>query len=297
MNPLDFHGIYTAMITPFDAEGQFDKTATRNVVKRQVEAGVTGIIPAGTTGESPTLREDELASLFRICVQERGAAKVIAGIGSNDTRKSLEMLEIAEQAGADAVMVVVPYYSKPSQAGIFAHIAAIATQTQLPVMIYNVPSRTAVSIAIDTVAALKAKHGNVFAIKDAESTALERVVFTRMQCGKEFVQLSGDDATFPGFLAMGGHGLVSVSSNVAPKLAVALYEAWKHSQWEEFAKTRDAFIALHGAIFSEPTPALIKHALSLMEVCGPTARLPSAPATEEGKARMAGIMRTIAEWV
>ncbi|MCH9779938.1 MAG: 4-hydroxy-tetrahydrodipicolinate synthase [Alphaproteobacteria bacterium] len=299
MTSGDHPGIYTALVTPFRACGALDEDALRKHLQRQIAASVRGVVPCGTTGESPTLAFADVDRVLQICREETTGTpvKVVAGIGSNSTARTLELLNIAERARPDAVMVVVPYYSKPSQAGVIAHFDAIASATTLPIMAYNVPSRTVTSLEVDSLQAMVAQHPHIYAIKDAQSTNLERVTHIRQGCGKGFIQLSGDDASFAGYLGMGGHGLVSVSSNLLPRLAVAMHEAWMQGDWPVFETTRDLFVGLHTVVFSEPTPAVLKAGLAQLGIMTPSVRLPSVEATPSGEQRIASLLRDLAEWI
>lgn len=277
----DLKGSITALITPFRG-GRIDWTAFEALVERQVRAGSHGVVPVGTTGESPTLTMDEHIEVIRRCVGVVDKRiPVIAGAGSNDTAAALELARAADEAGADALLTVTGYYNKPSQAGLYAHFEAVATATRLPLVIYNVPGRTASTVSVGTLARL-ARLAGVMAVKDATGD-LARVATQRLACGPDFIQLSGEDATVVGFNAMGGRGCISVTSNVAPELCAALQTACLGADWAEALALQDRLTPLTEALFADTNPAPVKYALSRLGLCTAELRLPLVEASKEAR--------------
>ncbi|MBU1326163.1 MAG: 4-hydroxy-tetrahydrodipicolinate synthase [Alphaproteobacteria bacterium] len=269
-----FKGVITALITPL-RDGTVDEAAFSALLERQIAAGVHGVVPMGTTGESATLTVDEHKRVVDLCVEKAaGRVRVIAGAGSPSTDKAIELVRHAKTVGADGALVVTPYYNRPSQAGLKAHFEAVADAVQLPVLLYNVPGRTGVDLADDVTIAL-ARHPNVVGIKDATGD-MGRVSRMRAEIGDGFALISGDDPSFLGYLAHGGHGVISVSSNVAPEGMVALYDAVRGGDLESARLWQDRLIALHKALFLDNSPAPTKYALSKLGLCGEDVRLPLA---------------------
>ncbi len=247
-----FKGSMPALVTPFTAEGGVDEKAFAAHVEWTISEGSTGLVPVGTTGESPTLSHDEHKRVVELCVEI--AAKrvpVIAGAGSNNTLEAIELAEHAEKAGADALLVVTPYYNKPTQKGMIAHFSAIADAVSLPIIIYNIPGRSVVDMTPETMGALVKAHRNIVGVKDATGK-IERVSEQRIACGKEFVQLSGEDATALGFNAHGGVGCISVTANVAPRLCAEFQAATLAGDYAKALEYQDRLMPLHKAIFLEP---------------------------------------------
>ncbi|MFC0632501.1 4-hydroxy-tetrahydrodipicolinate synthase [Brevundimonas balnearis] len=270
-----FKGVITALITPF-RDGNVDFAAFEGLVERQIAAGVHGLVPVGTTGESATLTLEERQRVVEACVRvAAGRVRVIAGCGSPSTAQALEMTRHAKTVGADGALVVTPYYNRPSQSGLEAHFRAIADAVELPLVLYNVPGRTGVDLANETVAALAA-HPNVVGIKDATGD-LGRVSWMRARVEGDFDLISGDDPSFPGYVAQGGHGVISVTSNVAPEAMVALYEAVMACDREAAGVWQERLIALHKALFLDASPAPAKYALSRLGQCAEETRLPITP--------------------
>jgi 4-hydroxy-tetrahydrodipicolinate synthase len=270
-----FKGVITALITPL-RDGSVDEAAFSALLERQIAAGVQGVVPMGTTGESATLTVEEHKRVVELCVQKAGGrVRVIAGAGATSTDKAIELVRFAKTVGADGALVVTPYYNRPSQAGLKAHFEAIAETVQLPVLLYNVPSRTGVDLSDDVTVAL-AKHPNVVGIKDATGD-MGRISRMRAEIGEGFALISGDDPSFLGYLAHGGHGVISVSSNVAPEGMVALYDAVQSGDLESARLWQDRLIGLHKALFLDNSPAPTKYALSRLGLCAEEARLPLAP--------------------
>ena len=270
-NRLD--GVFTALVTPF-RDGTVDVAAFEALVERQVAAGVAGLVTAGTTGEAATLRQDEIDDLVARTVRiARGKVMVLAGVGTNDTHATIEKARHAEAAGADGLLVVTPYYNKPTQAGLLAHYGAVAGATGLPVMLYSVPGRCGIEIAADTCARLAERHANVVAIKEAGGS-VERVTRIRRACGRDFPIHSGDDALTLPFLAAGAVGVTSVVSNVAPQGMVALVDAWRRGDAAAALARHEELAELTEMLFVEPNPVPAKAALSLAGLASAELRLP-----------------------
>jgi 4-hydroxy-tetrahydrodipicolinate synthase len=257
-----FTGSITALVTPFTRDGAFDKDAFRAFLDWQIAEGTTGFVPVGTTGESPTLSHEEHREVVRICVEvAAGRVPVIAGAGSNNTAEAIELARHAEKVGADAVLVVTPYYNKPTQRGLYAHFAAVAKAITLPIFIYNIPPRSVIDMTPETMGRLANDFKNIVGVKDATGK-VERVSEQRMTCGKEFIQLSGEDASALGFNAHGGVGAISVTSNVAPRLCAEFQAATLANDKDRALELQDRLMPLHKAIFIEPGVSGAKYALS-----------------------------------
>ena len=279
-----FFGSIPALVTPF-AAGRVEEALFRDFVAWQMAEGSDGLVPCGTTGEAATLSIDEHRRVVEIAVEvARGRVPVIAGCGSNDTADAVELTRIAKQAGADAALHVPPYYNRPNQDGVYAHLSAVADEG-LPVILYNVPSRTITDIAVETMAKLS-RLPNVVGVKDATGN-LARVSAQRHACGEQFVQLSGNDDMALGFNAMGGRGCISVSANVAPKLCAQFQEAMREGRWDEALELQDRLYPLHAALFSDASPGPVKYALSRVKNGFP-AELRS-PMTEPSAASKAAV--------
>ena len=274
-----FRGSLPALVTPFRDEA-LDEGAYRAFVAWQIAEGSHGLVPAGTTGESATLTQGEQKRAIEICVEEAaGRVPVIAGCGSNDTVHAIALSRMAKEAGADAALHVPPYYNRPNQEGIYAHLAAIAGAVDIPIVLYNVPARTITDISVETMARL-AKLPNVVAVKDATGN-LARISAQRLACGEEFVQLSGNDDTALGVLAMGGKGCISVTANVAPRLCADFENACLSGRWEEALKLQDKLYPLHAALFSDASPGPVKYAVNRIRPDFPAdLRLPMTPPSE-----------------
>ena len=255
-------GSLTALVTPFAKNGGFDEKAFRAFVDWQVAEGTSGLVPVGTTGESPTLSHDEHRQVVKVCVEvARGRVPVVAGAGSNNTEEAIGLVQFAEKAGADAVLVVTPYYNKPTQRGLYAHFAAVAKATSLPVIIYNIPPRSVIDMTPETMGRLAHDFKNIAGVKDATGK-VERVSEQRLTCGKDFIQLSGEDASALGFNAHGGVGAISVTSNVAPRLCAEFQEASLNGDKDKAIELQDRLMPLHKALFIEPGVCGSKYALS-----------------------------------
>jgi 4-hydroxy-tetrahydrodipicolinate synthase len=286
---LGLSGYAPALPTPFNDAGQIDVPAIERLCDRQIRAGATALVVCGTTGEAPNLNRAEHDAMVRIAVNAaQGRIPVIAGAGSNSTSQAIELSRDAEAAGADAILSVVPYYNKPTQAGMYAHFRAIAVSTGLPIILYDVPSRTVCGLTDDTVARL-AKMPQVIGLKDATSD-VTRVLRLRSLLGPEFRLLSGDDATAPAFLAMGGDGCISVASNVAPALCRSMHLALKQGQSAQAQRLAMIAAPLTAALFSESNPAPVKYALSLMRLMSPRVRLPLVELRAESKTRVETVL-------
>ena len=277
-----FFGSIPALVTPFSG-GRVAEDTFRDFVEWQIAEGSNALVPCGTTGESATLSRDEHRAVIALTVEvAKGRAPVIAGCGSYSTAAAIELVRAAADAGADAALVVVPYYNKPSQAGLAAHFTAIADASPLPIVVYNVPSRTVADIAVDTLAKI-AKHPKIAAIKDATGN-LGRVSDQRLKCGEDFIQLSGNDDMALGFNAMGGVGCISVSANVAPRLCSDFQKAMREKRWEDALKLQDLLYPLHAALFTDASPGPTKYALTRVRPGFPAdLRLPLVEASDASK--------------
>ena len=255
-----FFGSIPALVTPFSG-GRVAEDTFREFIEWQIAEGSNGLVPCGTTGESATLSRDEHRHVIATAVEAaRGRVPVIAGCGSYSTAVAIEMVRASADVGADAALVVVPYYNKPSQAGLAAHFLAVAEASPLPIVVYNVPSRTVADISVETLGEI-AKHPKIVAIKDATGN-LARVSAQRLACGTDFVQLSGNDDMALGFNAMGGVGCVSVTANVAPRLCSDFQKATREGRWDEALQLQDRLYPLHAALFTDSSPGPTKYALS-----------------------------------
>ena len=284
-------GSITALVTPFRG-GKIDDAAFQSMVERQINAGTSALVPAGTTGESPTLNDADHERVVRLCVEAAaGRAPVIAGAGSNDTAYAISMAKRVGAFGADGILAVTGYYNRPSQAGIKAHYEALHNATDQPIVIYNIPARTCVEISIETMAGLS-RLPRIVAVKDATGD-LARVPLERLQCDESFVQLSGEDMTAVGFNAMGGRGCISVTSNVAPELCAQMQQATLRGDYELALSLQDKLAPLHSALFSDASPGPVKYALSLMGLCQEEVRLPLATASDASKAKVRAALESL----
>jgi 4-hydroxy-tetrahydrodipicolinate synthase len=283
-----FRGSFTALITPF-RDGAVDEKAFRGLVVWQIAEGTNGLVPVGTTGESPTLSHHEHKQVVEWCVEEaRGRVPVVAGAGSNSTREAIELAQHAEKAGADAVLVVTPYYNKPTQEGLYQHFKAINDAIGIPIIIYNIPARSVIDMSVDTMKRLF-ELKNIAGVKDATASML-RVSQQRAALGPEFNQLSGEDATALGFMAHGGHGCISVTSNVAPRLCAEFQGACLRGDYGAALKFQDKLMPLHQNLFVETNPSPAKYALSLLGKCADTVRLPMVTLSDKSKAAVRDAM-------
>jgi 4-hydroxy-tetrahydrodipicolinate synthase len=284
-----FKGVFTALVTPFRS-GAVDEDALIRLIEHQISAGVNGLVPVGTTGETATLSHAEHRRVVELTIEiAAGRVPVIAGCGSNCTEEAIELMRHAKTVGADAALVVTPYYNRPSQEGLYRHYAALNDAVQLPIFVYNVPSRTAGDIGNDTLARLSALP-NIIGVKDATGD-LSRASQMRLLCGPAFVMLSGDDPSALGYVAHGGHGCISVTSNVAPKACAAMYAALLAGDFAGALAWQDRLIGLHKALFLDASPAPTKFALSALGICGEEVRLPLAPCADAVKPAILEAMR------
>src|SRR6266705_876366 len=278
----NFRGSFTALVTPFK-NGSLDEASFRGLVSWQIAEGTHGLVPVGTTGESPTVNHDEHKRVVEWCIDEtRGRVPVIAGAGSNSTREAIELAEHAEKAGASAVLVVTPYYNKPTQEGLYQHFKAINDAIGIPIIIYNIPTRSVIDMSVETMKRLFELH-NIAGVKDATANVV-RVSQQRAAMGPDFNQLSGEDATALGFMAHGGHGCISVTSNVAPRLCAEFQGACLRGDFATALKLQDKLMPLHQNLFIETNPAPAKYALSVLGKCPETVRLPMVPLAEKSRA-------------
>lgn len=276
-----FRGSFTALVTPFK-NGSLDEKAFRDIVEWQIAEGTNGLVPVGTTGESPTLSHDEHKQVVEWCIdQADGRVPVIAGAGSNSTAEAIELSKHAESAGANAVLIVTPYYNKPTQEGLYHHYRAINDAIGIPIIIYNIPGRSIVDMSVETMARLY-ELKNIAGVKDATAN-MTRVTQQRAAMGPDFNQLSGEDITALGFMAHGGHGCISVTSNVAPRLCAEFQAACLKGDFAVALGLQDKLAPLHVNLFVETSPAPIKYAMSLVGKCANTVRLPMVPASEKAQ--------------
>ncbi len=281
-------GSIPALITPMRG-GKVDEAAFRKLVAWHIAEGSHGLVPCGTTGESPTLSHEEDMRVVQICVEEaNGRVPVIAGAGSNSTDEALMLTKHAKEVGADAVLSVTGYYNKPTQEGIYRHFATIAEAVDIPILLYNVPGRAVVDISVDTMERLS-KIANIVGVKDATAN-LARPSRERLACGKEWRLISGEDATALGYMAHGGHGCISVTANIAPKLCSQFQEACMNGDFSSALMMQDVLLPLHDAMFCETSPSPVKYAASLLGLCTEDVRLPLVPPTEASREKIKAAM-------
>lgn len=285
-----FKGSITALITPF-RDGAVDEAAFRKLIEWQIAEGSNGLVPCGTTGESPTLSHQEHRRVTEICIETvNKRVPVIAGCGSNSTTEAIGLTQHAQEAGADAALVVTPYYNKPTQEGLFRHFQAIHDATDLPIIIYNIPGRSVVDMAVDTMARLAALP-RIVGVKDATAD-LGRATRQRNACGPDFCMLSGEDITALGFNAHGGQGCISVTSNIAPRLCAEFQALTLKGDFAGALKLQDRLSVLHDAMFVETSPGPVKYAASLLGLCSAEMRLPMAPVSDRTKAAVEAALKT-----
>ena len=280
---LPFAGSYTALITPFKVDGSLDEARFEALVDWQIEQGTDGLVPVGTTGESPTLSHQEHDRVVEICVKvNNGRVPIIAGAGSNSTAESVRLAQHAQKVGADAALVVSPYYNKPTQAGLKAHFTSVAEAISIPLIIYDIPGRSIVQVSDELMAELAA-HPNIAGVKDATADC-SRPTKLKSLIGEGFCQLSGEDATVLPYLAAGGHGCISVVSNVAPALCSELHRAWVIGNDPARAlELHQKLMPLHTALFCEASPGPVKYAASLLGIAGATTRQPLVEIEDSSK--------------
>ncbi len=277
-----FRGSFTALVTPFK-NGGIDEKAFRDLVNWQIAEGTNGLVPVGTTGESPTLSHEEHEDVVEWCIEEaHGRVPVIAGAGSNSTKEAIALAQHAEKAGADAVLVITPYYNKPTQEGLYQHFKAVNDSIGIPIIIYNIPPRSVIDMSVDTMKRLF-ELKNIAGVKDATGS-LVRASQQRAAMGPDFNQLSGDDALALGFMAHGGHGCISVTANVAPRLCAEFQASCLKGDFATALRYQDKLMPLHAALFIEANPAPVKYALSVVGRCAETVRLPMVAVAEKTRA-------------
>jgi 4-hydroxy-tetrahydrodipicolinate synthase len=283
-----FKGSITALVTPL-RDGAFDERAFRALIDWQIAEGTHGLVPVGTTGESPTLTHDEHKRVVKVCIEaSAGRVPVIAGAGSNNTTEAIDLARSAEKAGADGLLIVTPYYNKPNQEGLYQHYKAINDAVGIPIVIYNIPPRSVIDMTVETMARLF-QLKNIVGVKDA-TAKLERVSQQRHAMGPEFNQLSGEDATALAFMAHGGHGCISVTANVAPKLLSEFQEACLAGDFRKALTYQDRLIPLHQALFVEPNPSGVKYALSVLGRIDDQVRLPLVKVSEPTRVQIRSAM-------
>jgi 4-hydroxy-tetrahydrodipicolinate synthase len=286
-----FKGSITALITPFK-DGKVDVLAFQKLVEWQIDQGTHGLVPCGTTGESPTLSHEEHRQVIELCIEAAvGRVPVIAGTGSNSTAEAIELTRHAKDAGADGVLVVTPYYNKPTQEGLYLHYKAINNCADIPILIYNIPGRSVIDMSVDTMARLF-KLSNIVGVKDA-TTNMARVSQQRAAMGADFIQLSGEDATALGFMAHGGVGCISVTANIAPALCAEFQLACLAGNFRLALQLQDRLMPLHEALFVESNPGPVKYAASKLGLCAGETRLPLAPLTAASRKRVDDALATV----
>jgi len=279
-----FQGSMPALITPFK-DGKVDYNAFQSFVEWQISEGSDGLVPCGTTGESPTLTHDEHKQVTESCIEvANGRVPVIAGTGSNSTAEAIELTQHAKRAGASAALVVMPYYNKPTQEGLYLHYKAINDTCDIPIIIYNIPGRSVVDMSVETMARL-AKLPNIVGVKDA-TCDLARPIQTRLAIGKDFCLLTGEDGTTVPYLAAGGAGTISVTANIAPRMCADLQKAWRDRDLDTVMELQDRLMPLHQAMFSETSPGPVKYAAGLMGKCTGETRLPITDISDANKKRV-----------
>ena len=285
-----FHSSYTALLTPFK-DNQLDINAYRNLVDFQIENGTHGLVPVGTTGESPTLSHDEHKKLVEVCVEQaNGRVPVIAGAGSNSTSEAVDFVKHACVAGADGILVVTPYYNKPTQSGLLAHYNELIKNSSKPIIIYDIPGRSVIKMSDNTMAEL-AKNDLIVGVKDATAD-LARPTRLQNLIGDDFIQLSGEDGTALSYLAAGGHGCISVTANIAPNLLSRMHNAWKQGDITNAQDINKKLMPLHDSLFCETSPGPLKYAASLLGICSSEARLPIVEIEEISKKNVDNALKT-----
>ena len=276
-----FKGSFVALITPFK-DGKVDETAFRSFIEWQIKEGSDGLVPCGTTGESPTLSHEEHQKVTEICIEVTdGRIPVIAGAGSNSTEEAISLAQHAKTAGADAVLVVTPYYNKPTQAGLFAHYKAINDNAKIPIIIYNIPGRSIIDMNVETMADLS-KLDYIVGVKDA-TAQLDRPILTTLACGKDFWQLSGEDGTAIPHLAAGGHGCISVTGNILPRQCSEMQNSWTEGNIKKAMELQELLMPVHAAMFCETSPGPVKYAAELLGLFSSEARLPITEIANDSK--------------
>ena len=284
-----FKGSFTALITPFK-NGKFDETSFRSLIDFQIDSGTHGLVPTGTTGESPTLSHDEHNRIVEVCIEQaNNKVPIIAGTGSNSTDEAIYLTKHAEKAGADAALVVTPYYNKPSQEGLLQHFTEIANSVNIPIVIYNIPGRSVIDMTNETMAKLY-KLKNIVGVKDATGD-IPRVYSTKNDVGKDYILLTGDDSTTLAFMTYGGHGAISVTSNIAPQLCSEFQNLCMDKKFYEASIINDQLMPLHRALFLESSPGPVKYAASVLGLCSEEVRLPVTTISKETKESIDSALR------
>ncbi len=279
-----FTGSYTALLTPFK-NGEVDYDSYRKLVDFQIDNGTHGLVPVGTTGESPTLSHEEHKKVIEVCIdQANGRVPIIAGAGSNSTAEAIEFVKHACDVGADGLLVVTPYYNKPTQAGLLAHYTELANVSSKPIIIYDIPGRSVIGMTDETMAKL-AQHDLIVGVKDATAD-LGRPTRLLNVINEKFIQLSGEDGTALPYLAAGGHGCISVTANIAPKLLSRMHNAWQQGDVKTAQDINQKLMPLHDALFCETSPGPLKYAASLLKICQSDTRLPIVEIASESKKRV-----------
>ena len=284
-----FHSSYTALLTPFK-DNKVDYSSYRELIDFQINNGTHGLVPVGTTGESPTLSHDEHKKLIEVCIeQSNGRVPVIAGAGSNSTSEAVDFVKHACSAGADGLLVVTPYYNKPTQSGLLAHYNELIKHSSKPIIIYDIPGRSVIQMTDETMAKL-AQDQFIVGVKDATADLTRP---TRLQniIGDNFIQLSGEDGTALAYLAAGGHGCISVTANIAPNLLSRMHNAWKQGDIKTAQEINKKLMPLHDALFCETSPGPLKYAASLLGVCSSDARLPIVEIEEDSKLKVKNALK------
>ena len=284
-----FKGSFTALITPFN-NGKFDETSFRSLIDFQINSGTHGLVPTGTTGESPTLSHDEHIRIVEVCIEQaNNKVPIIAGTGSNSTDEAIYLTKHAEKAGADAALVVTPYYNKPSQEGLLQHFTEIANSVNIPIVIYNIPGRSVIDMTNETMAKLY-KLKNIVGVKDATGD-IPRVYSAKNDIGKDYILLTGDDSTTLAFMTYGGHGAISVTSNIAPQLCSEFQNLCMDKKFYEASIINDQLMPLHRALFLESSPGPVKYAASVLGLCSEEVRLPVTTISKETKESIDSALR------
>ena len=285
-----FNGSICALITPF-RDGAVDEKTYESFIDWQIEQGTDGVVPCGTTGESPTLSHEEQMRVTEICIGvAKGRVPVIAGTGSNSTAEAIALTKHAKEAGADAALVVTPYYNKPTQEGLYRHFKAINDAVDLPIIMYNIPGRCVIDMSLETMARL-AELPNIAGVKDATAD-VARATTQKRACGDDFCQLSGEDVTQLGFLAQGGVGCISVTANIAPKEMADFHDAWQQGDIRTAQTLNERLMPLHTDLFCESNPGPVKYGASLLDKCGPDMRLPLCEISDASKKKVEAAMRS-----
>ena len=286
-----FAGSFTALITPF-ANGKIDEAAFRKLVDFQIESGTDGLVPVGTTGESPTLSHEEHDRVVELCIEQAaGRVPVIAGAGSNSTAEAVRLAKHGADAGANGVLIVSPYYNKPTQEGLYRHFTAVAKAVDVPVIVYDIPGRSIVRVSDDNLLRMAEDHSNICGIKDATSD-VARATKLHTLLGAGFTQLSGEDATTLPYLAAGGHGAISVTSNIAPKQVAEMHQAWQAGDIKTAQSINGRLMPVHDAMFCEASPGPVKYAAELLGICSAETRLPLCEIAEDSKAQVKAALRS-----